>query len=587
MRLRTTFVPHTALAFMCLVMIGCSVPVGPDREQTLPMAISLEWSLPAQRDNGEPLGTLFRLEDNNGEPVCEVGFNWSFSSRVIGPNRMLQLWCRSRLEVRSEDLGIPDEVSRRMSLALFQDRITELTTNHQWRNGQWQQISTDTTTDGLRGSVSRRAAGAAASYSGLTQSVQQIGDAEMRFVYWTEHHPSRAIYKGRTVLEIPADLAAGMFAFDRIWISPISGGELWHCRFRPDEDESCGSIEKLAYPGGSAYALAAWQDHVWIADSHGKIWSIRSNLAEGEAIELAFDSSKLEPAFPGEFYAFAVFGDSLLAGHYPTGQIVGLNRSNSAISWQPFGPILGQRSSSRNPLTTSEIEVQALLVHAGRLWAGVYPWGELYTLSADGTPVQKPFRFFRGARSNVPPFPFSDRLLRAAFTIHPGATGRCSYDGSFTEFLEWGGRNEISVHKCLDRLGGYISKTDWGQRVPSLTLGATGLFAATGNRMNHSWLASRDRNIITPSQLKDYGRIWRIDVPGTYARHFSWPKRGVYPVSMEQSEEGPIRMKLLDGVVDLPLKDPASIRCIRIGRGSFGTAPGLIKVSSSSIPACA
>lgn len=475
-----------------------------------------------------------------------------------------------------------------MSLSLLSGSVIELTTNRLLDDDLWVPADPQALRPGLKGTLVRNAPGAAASYSGLTQSIQQIGSEDMRFVYWSEHQPSRVVFGENIVAEVSFDLAAGLYAYGHIWLSPIKGGELWRCKFNPVRDNHCGPMEKLIYPGGSAYALAAWQGGVWIADSHGKLWKTHVGGDLDGTIALSFDSRELDPVFPGEFYAFAVFDGALFAGHYPSGQLVRLHSDGiSQNQWLLFGSVLGHPGASTNPLTVSEIEVQSLLVHAGTLWAGVYPWGELYPILPSGDLARHPYRFFQGKRENMPPFPYADKLLREAVRIAPGSIGTCSFNGSFEAFLEQGRENEAFVRDCLDRLGGYISKTDWGQRIPSQTLDRSGVYLATGNRMNHSWLGTRDRSIISESQLEDYGRIWRIVLPGTSAMPFSWPESGRYRLSVSITKSGRIRLTDASGQsIESRPDTPSDMACVRIGTGSFGYAPGRLVLSGSSFPSC-
>lgn len=538
--------------------------------------------LPQGGDDGGPLGTLFSLVDREGQPVCEAGFSWSYSSRVAGPNRQLQLWCTdSREALELVSLGKPSSDVFRAAVVNLNGRVIELTSNLLLDGSSWVAVaSSGASPIGMSGAVRRAGPGDIGSYGGLTQNAQQVGNTSIRFVYRDYPAPTRVVHGETVITTAEFDLAAGIYAYGFVWLSPIEGGAIFRCAFAPASDRTCGPLERIEFAGGSAYAIAAWNDAVWIGDSLGQIWRID---LDGR-VNHEFDGARLDPlnsGRAGEFYSFAVFGDGLVAGHYPSGRLVWKTPNGS---WTPFGLPLGS-IENLGTYNATELEVQSLLVYAGRLWAGVYPWGELWQIFPDGKAAM-PLRLFAAPQRANPPFPYADTLLNAAIRIGPGASGTCSFDGTFDQFLTWANAQTSWIHDCLARIG-YVSKTDWGQRVPALTIAADAIYAATGNRLDHGYDPVRDEQILSPIAMAEYGRVWSVRLRNTGSTPVSWPTDGHLRLAVQiergrriaVSADAP-RAVAVDGV------ELSRVTCVRLGVGSYGRAPVTPTAAGMPWPSC-
>lgn len=575
-----------AVASLGALVVACGGSGESGSGQSAPLPInavaSVTLTLPQSGDDGGPLGSLFSLVDREGRPVCEVGFNWSYSSRVTGPNRQLQLWCNDSQEaIELASVGKPSGDVFRAAVANLDGRVIELTSNRVLNGSSWVAAASGGGIQiGLSGSVQRANLGDIGSYAGLTQNIQPVGNTTMRYVYRDYPAPTRVVYGETVIATAEFDLAAGIYAYGFVWMSPIEGGAVYRCAFAPSVDQACGPLERIEFAGGGAYALAVWNNALWIGDSLGQIWRIdRSG-----AIAHEFDGARLDPlnsGSAGEFYAFAVFGDSLVAGHYPSGRLV---RKTPTGSWTPFGPPLGTVDNLGTFIAT-EPEVQSLLVYAGRLWAGVYPWGELWQISREGD-TASPIRLFAAPEHTNPPFPYSDKLLKAAIRIEPGAFGTCSFDGTFDQFLVGAYFQTTSIRDCLARIG-YVSMADWGQRVPALTITAAGIYAATGNRLDHGYDPVRDEHILSPIASDEYGRVWCVRLKNAGSMPVLWPADGRLRlvVQIEQSRRIAVsatapRAAAIDGI------DLSRVACVRLGTGSYGPAPTTPTAAGMPWPLC-
>jgi hypothetical protein len=132
-----------------------------------------------------------------------------------------------------------------------------------------------------------------------------------------------------------------------------------------------------------------------------------------------------------------------------------------------------------------------------------------------------------------------------------------------------------------------VSKTDWGQRVPALTITAAGIYAATGNRLDHGYDPVRDERILSQSASEEYGRVWSIRLRNAGSTPFLWPTDGrlKLAVQIEQSRRIVIsaaapRAVAIDGV------DLSGVACIRLGKGSYGRAPATPTAAGMPWPLC-
>lgn len=549
--------------------------------------IELQLKMNGPVDDGGPIGSLITFRSASGRDVCSAGFNWSFSSRVSGPNRQLQAWCSgNHRDLVTEDLGRPSVDVYRGSIAIEHDRIIELTSQRVFEEDGWRNVHDGSEVEAASAKpLHRSRIGDIASYSGVTQNVQQVGGSEVRFVYRDYPEATRVIYDRRVIASVDWDLAAGMYAGGYVWLSPISGGALFRCRFSPGMD-ACGPMEKLAYPGGGAYAMAWDAGNVWVAGDGGRIWRV-----SGDQVVMEFDGQSLRTdgsPVRGEFYAFAFFGDSLIASHYPTGVMLQRLLTKSA-RWLPFGEIRKSRNESARFQT--ETEIQSLVQWGGELWAGVYPFGELWVVNADGHSTLAERLFPGSMRGSLLPFPYADRILAAIHGLErvpvPDA---CRYSGPRRKFRDWYLKNSlppgVTTQTCLESFG-LRSVADWSQRVTSLSVHQGHLYAATGNRLDHGYSRLRDGLFLSQRESENYGRVWRLSLPGRVSTAFGWPKAGGTRFTFTLAQDRTMTIRSGDGDIltlrDFPVEDVA---CVMPGAGPYGRTRHAVTIETSSWTEC-
>ncbi len=92
-----------------------------------------------------------------------------------------------------------------------------------------------------------------------------------------------------------------------------------------------------------------------------------------KGLSLVVNRFSIGMSFSNQAYSCLRWFDKLLIGQYPAGNLFVLDNKNKAI-W-PFFP----RVPHQKQCLETEREVQSLGMYAGDIYAGVWPWGEVWT----------------------------------------------------------------------------------------------------------------------------------------------------------------------------------------------------------------
>jgi len=239
-------------------------------------------------------------------------------------------------------------------------------------------------------------------------------------------------------------------------------------RWEPEADRAPTEVPEaaiaLSQPQEFVYAFGQWHNHVLAATNYGAV--------------LRFDGNQwtvLREASPGvsyQIYAALNYYDRLLLGHYPTGEIfeyVG-EELKHLQDWPPR--LSGVSAAAR--------ETQTLTIYGGNLYAGVWPWGEVW-------------RYERDRRG----WQFAQRMFN-----HPKLTDRLPHPY----------QEETSA---VDKVANL-----WGQRVTGLLPYGQDLIITTSSKSGAAW--EPRFAFLTPPQRDDYGAVYRANVPGNMAVATRW-----------------------------------------------------------------
>jgi uncharacterized lipoprotein YddW (UPF0748 family) len=306
------------------------------------------------------------------------------------------------------------------------------------------------------------------------------------------------------------------------------------CPWRPEVDTAIEPKAEwtfdLTIPTEFVYAFGQWQTHTIVATNVGRV--------------LCFDGTAWKvlrehvPNVSYQIYAALNYYDRLLLGHYPTGEIYEYAGSELKLlkGWPPAMP-----GVSRNAR-----EAQSLAIYGGELYAGVWPWGEVWRYDGD-----------RSAWS------FAQRMF-----THPAP------DDKYIHPYE-------AETKKVDQIANL-----WGQRVTGLLPVGPDMIVTTSSKTGTPWEPRFE--FLSAEQQADYGATYRVTLPGNLAVPTEWkpgPTRFELTVANESLEILQDGKPLGAHPLTAELREKLRAGRITWGRGVFGPFTGKIVERSSSIAA--
>lgn len=172
-----------------------------------------------------------------------------------------------------------------------------------------------------------------------------------------------------------------------------------------------------------------------------------------------------------QIYSMLRWRDRLLMAQYPTGHIFEY-RGEAPVEVPDWPPRLeGVASSAR--------ECQTLAIYNGELFAGVWPWAELWRL-ADGSTWRSHGRLFS----------------------HPQLTSAATHP-----------------YEPESESRGFVLN-HWGQRVSGMVPLGDSLYLATSAKGTGAWPENAD--FLSAEQKLEYGAVLRLRMPGNLATQFRW-----------------------------------------------------------------
>jgi len=253
------------------------------------------------------------------------------------------------------------------------------------------------------------------------------------------------------------------------------------------------------------YAVGQWRDDVVLTTNLGGIYRLRDGR---------WDQLRKHDGKSYQVYASLDVGGSLWLAQYPSGEV-----------WRYDGVAI-EPVADHPPVppgvSRSAREAQSLTLFGGEVYAGVWPWGELWRFRPgpdDWTLIRRMFA----------------RPETTAATVHP-------YEA------------ETAARDAVANL--------WGQRVTSLVPLGDSLYIATSAKGSRPWDPSID--FLDEAAREEYGRVHRMTRPGHLAAPLRWT-------------EGPttIVIRLTDDAIDV-LQDGRPIGRARRAPAADRPAPEAI-----------
>lgn len=182
-----------------------------------------------------------------------------------------------------------------------------------------------------------------------------------------------------------------------------------------------------------------------------------------------------KPGFVTEVYSFTRWRDEILIGNFPEGALYALDLGSDATRKTAFGAALPD--DGVDPLWNGPYrESQAVVVSAGRIFIGMYPWAELFIHEGEAPATVL-------------------RLIK-----RPEKTGG--------EFAPYATRLAATASSLKDP---YADRT-WAQRIPTVVVLSGLVCASTGNRTGEN--LDRWRSVVDEDDVRPYGEVFCASLPG-------------------------------------------------------------------------
>jgi hypothetical protein len=218
--------------------------------------------------------------------------------------------------------------------------------------------------------------------------------------------------------------------------------------------------------------------------------------------------------------------------HYPSGHIYEYDGETirELENWPPRMP--GVSASVR--------EAQTTCIYGGDLYVGVWPWSELWRYD-----------------EHLDEWTFIQRMFD---------------DPPLTD--EYAHPYEKDIRQYMDETGTKMVHNNWGQRLTGLVPLGDAMYVSTSAKA--PWRRDERLDFLTDEVFEQYGRVHRIEKPGTLSARISWvdgPTTLVFAVRDGRISITQDGQTIAEAPVNAPLID-ASGNEVTWGRGVFGPFAG-------------
>lgn len=476
--------------------------------------LSFEVRVDLGADRGQNPGSLFEVADAAGRPILGAGFLGAYNTQDRSDRHVLHAFARGA-DSEPAASTLP-RVNADSGVYLF-DRAGTLYA----RSGSG---GLDRVPYRWDAAASRweRADPAELGKVAVGTGTLEVGETEAR-------------YDGRVVLRLPeATGRIGLPYYAQGWLvfwNHFAADDprverLVACRWEPGGEATLDGaatlplIRKGEYP----YAIGQLGADVLATTNLGGVHRLRDG--RWETIRPA------DPTTSYQVYAMLNVRDRLWLGQYPTGEI--FEYDGERLRHLPGQPPRMPGVSGRAR------EAQTLTIYRGDVYAGVWPWGELWRFE----PGTETWSFVRR---------MFDLPAPTDATTHP-------YE-----------RETMARGPVLNQ---------WGQRVTSLVPLGGSLLVATSSKGAQPWTPAFDF-LGEPERLA-YGRVHRLTLPGHVSAPILWPAAG--PTRFEVVvEAGKLRVYQDGrpvGESDAPAMSLEGAR-VTWGNGLYGPLAGTIEAARS------
>ncbi|MDH3700043.1 MAG: hypothetical protein OEU46_01910 [Alphaproteobacteria bacterium] len=394
-------------------------------------------------DPAASLGTAFSWQ--NGHIVCAAGFiNTNSSSRTSNQND-LEFWCRdTRAPVENYNFRSLGRISAEYLKSSIANVNGALVDYYHGRvldrhDGKW-----------------RRYAGRIGRYrhplGGHVSRLQRSGDRRWSFILGWRKCDGVAVLSDRGYHGSLLGAVGTTFIYrDRIFANVA--GKVISYAIPPPRTGPCRAIGGGTVHVSDAnrvYSMIPYGGALIIGGSaRGRPCAALYRVRQGRTT--ALQVTECGERRVTEFYSYMIYGDDLLVGTYPDGNLAWIDGDTVRLTKMPI-PLTGTKSDRQR-----YFEAQAMTIAAGDLVVGMYPWGQLYRRPFGGGPWRSQ-RLFTGPPLSNEPHPYHDAMDAKIAAL--------------------GVRNSSNKR---DRRARGLFRSAWGQRITSLAVFNGQLCAGTGN----------------------------------------------------------------------------------------------------------
>ncbi|NSW56230.1 MAG: hypothetical protein HPY44_09460 [Armatimonadetes bacterium] len=449
--------------WMVMFMLGWSCAGSAQAPNTL---FSATATVDFSGDTGQSFGTLFEVRNADGRPIIGAGFPDIYNTCVRTDRYGLQFYVRPEkpVEPHWELLPRSTEIAH-TSIQDLDGHLYAYTYAHDKRLRRWDDSSGAWVDDDL-----------------LDPERHVFGDGFMRVAgKLLVFQDGQAWYDGARILGRPETGAYSnfyyahghLFFYHRGGTGESAFTNICACPWRPGQSEADVSAMKAVSPSMKSETTFVWGqlNHQVLTVSN---WGTVAIFSDGKWRILR----EHVPGTSYQVYSMVNYRGDLYLGHYPTGRL--LKYDGQQITELPnFPPVMPGVSDSAR-------EAQTTMIYGGELYAGVWPWAELWRLDRDS----------------------GEWLLARRMFTQPELTDKVAHP--------W----EQEIRDYNEATGAKMVINEWGHRICSMTPWRDSLMVATSAKGP----SRRDPNLafLTDDVYAEYGRVWRCTRPGHLSARVSW-----------------------------------------------------------------
>ncbi len=447
-------------ALVAGLMASSSADESPDAKTKLAFSVTVDFGA----DNGKSLGSLFEAKDAQGRVVAGAGFPTVYNTRYLMDRHTVQFFVRppeGENQFTLERLPRPDDHCG-LYMFDFAGRLFAINLHYSQQFSEWNPAS------GEWQAPAKPVEGLGSGYDGVVR----VGDGVLRFA------DGRVFYNDKLILDAPAIgkynyfyYGQGRLFFYHNHSSEQDGFTRIHaCLWTPDnprliDPEKESDAVSVTPVGAATWAFGSLGQQVLTVTNRGGVY-----VHDGESWRTLREHV---PNTSYQIYSVLNYRNKLLLGQYPTGDV--FEYDGQELKHLPgFPPKLPEVSGSSR-------ECQTLALYRGELYAGVWPWGEVWRHEEETD------RWISMGRLFTHPEPHKR-------TTHPYEDG-------------------------AKRHG--LVMNDWGQRVTSAVPVGDSLMFATSAKNVVQWDA-KYLDFMSEDARKEYGSVLKLKLPGNLSAPIQW-----------------------------------------------------------------